>query len=59
MKSSSAISKFINSPGYNSEMSYTKANITEIKEFKDSCTSEEWTQFGRQACEVLGEAFEE
>ena len=59
MKAATAITKFINSPGYNSEMIYPSAKIQEIKSFKEACSPEEWATFGRQAAEALGEVFEE
>ena len=47
MKAATAIKKF------------TGANVTEIKEFKIACTPEEWKELGKQACEIMGEEFEE
>ena len=47
MKAATAIKKF------------TGANVTEIKELKLSCTEEEWKELGKQACEIMGEVFED
>ena len=59
MKSASAIKKFMDTPGFNPEMVYTKPSMMEIKEFRTSCSDEEWKKLGRQACEAIGEEFEE
>lgn len=59
MKTATAIKKFMDVPGFNPDMNYEKASAKEIKEFKDTCSEVEWKEFGRQACEVLGETFEE
>jgi len=59
MKAAAAIIKFIGLPGHNSDMNYHKAPVAEIKNFKQACTPEEWQEFGRQACEAMGETFEE
>ena len=58
MKSATAIQKFLNAPGLNPEMSYPRVTVAEIKQFKDSCSPAEWAEFGRQACELLGEKHE-
>ena len=58
MKPASAIKKFVGLPGFNPEMTYLPANVTEIKEFKNVCTSDEWDEFGRQACEAMGVEFD-
>ena len=58
MKAASAIGKFINSPGTNPNINYPRAKVAELKQFKDSCTAEEWVQFGKDACGFLGEEFE-
>jgi len=57
MTSAAAIIRFFNSPGYNPEMRYSRVTVHEIKKFKAVCTQEEWTEFGRQACEAIGEEF--
>lgn len=59
MKTANAIRTFMNDgPCLNPEMSYPKISVTEIKEFKSVCTDEEYHDFGRQACEILGEVHE-
>ena len=59
MKTATAIRTLLgNGVGCNPEMVYPKASMMEIKEFKESCSPEEWIDFGRQACEVLGEIHE-
>ena len=60
MKTANAIRTFMNSgPCLNDDLSYPKVTVTEIKEMKDECSVEEWTDLGRQACSILGETFEE
>lgn len=57
MKSAAAINKFLNKEGTNPafpEMTYSRVSVAEIKEFKVSCTPEEWTLLGKQACDELG-----
>lgn len=59
MKTVGAIRQFINNgPRLNPEMVYHPATVSEIKEFKDSMSVEEWHELGRQACEIMGETFE-
>ena len=58
MKSASAIRAIMNVPGYNPDMLYTPIKMTELKEFKAACTTEEWTEFGQQACGLLGQEHE-
>ena len=53
MKTASAISKFM------AEGNYSRVKMNELKEFKASCTPEEWKEFGKQAADLLGETFEE
>ncbi len=47
MKAATAIRKYIGD-----------ATMKEIKAFKDTCGSDEWQEYGRQACELLGEKYE-
>ena len=53
MKATTAIRNYINKDNED------KATVSEIKQFKDTCSKEEWKDFGRQSCELLGEPFEE
>ena len=60
MKASVAIRNFFNSgPVCSAYCSYPPVSVNEIKEFKDSCTFEEYQEYGRQACELIGTEFEE
>ena len=58
MKAANALRAFFNRPGLRKDMYYPKCQISEIKEFKEACTQEEWQESGRQACEAMGEVFE-
>ncbi len=58
MKAASAIKKFLGQPGHNPEMSYTTPTLKEIVSMKEICTSEEWQELGRQACELMDVPFE-
>lgn len=58
MKAANALRAFFNKPGCREDMYYLTCPVTEIKQFKESCTVEEWQEFGRQACEAIGEVFE-
>lgn len=59
MKAATAIRKFMSKPGINPEMHYPPVSVAEIKELKFACEPKEWKDLGRQACEDLGEYFEE
>jgi hypothetical protein len=59
MKRVTAIKKYMGLPGNNPEMNYAEPKAAEMKAFLDVCSDQEKTQFGRQACEFLGETFEE
>ncbi len=54
MKASAAIKKFLEMQGTREDMVYPKVPVTEIKEFKDSCTEAEWQQMGQDAAEAMG-----
>ena len=58
MRPAAAIKKFMGTQGFNPDMTYYPVKISEVKEFKTVCTSEEWNEFGRHACEAMGEEFE-
>jgi hypothetical protein len=54
MKTANAIRTFMNRPGNRSDMIYSKVTVSELKELKEASTSEEWTDYGRVACEAMG-----
>ena len=58
MKAANALRAFFNKPGLREDIPYPPCPVTEIKQFKEACTPEEWQEFGRQACEAMGEVFE-
>lgn len=56
MKAATAIGKFMKQPT-SGPFGNTPPSITEIKELKEACTSEEWQEYGKQAAEAMGEEF--
>lgn len=48
-----AIKKFCGSPGNNPEMIYPDVGMKELKSFKESCSEQEWAEFGQHAEEAL------
>ena len=59
MKAATAIKKFMGTQGTNPNMTYPSVSVSEIKELKEATSNEEWIEFGRHACEAMGEEFEE
>jgi hypothetical protein len=58
MKGLSAIKKFMGTQGNNPNMSYEEPKMAEMKAFLTVCTPDEKIEFGKCACELLGEPYE-
>jgi hypothetical protein len=56
MKAANAIRQFMNQGV--KEGLYSTVTVSEIKDFKEVCTDQEWQEFGKQACAIMGEVYE-
>ena len=59
MKPANAIMTFFNKgPELNPDLPYLPIKVGEVREFKGACSPEEWEEFARTACQILGETYE-